>query len=423
MKKVIIIGAGATGLTAAYELQKQGYAVTIIERAKEVGGLAGSITVQNTPIERFYHHIFESDTAFIDLINELELSDKLEFKTSGSAIYFEGQLYPFSTPQEMLQFKPLGILDRLRFAASSAILKFTRNWKSLESQKALDWMRLYAGKRATEVIWEPLLRGKFGDKADDISMAWLWARIHFRTFKLGYMHGGFDQVYATLAKKITDAGGVILLDTEITSVKSSKSGAVIELAGAKKLSADAVIATLPQPLFAQLTKTPPKDPLWQTRYLGATCFVLELSKSLIPYYWLNINDPSFPFLAVVEHTNFVDKKEYGGKHVVYIGNYVDREDWRFTNSPEEILEKAIPYLQRLNPNFKKSWITKWHFSKAPFAQPIVTPEYHKTIPAHTTALPRVWLATMSQVYPQDRGQNYAVAMAQKIAKEVVDELS
>lgn len=419
--KIGIIGAGATGLAAADFLVKQGHEVTVLERNKELGGLAASIDVGGTRLERYYHHIFASDTHMIDMIKNLGLENKLHFRSLPTGIFYKGKLYDFGTPLEMLSFPPVPLFDRLRFAASSAYLKVFNSWRSLEKRNALDWCRKYAGRRATEVIWEPLLRGKFGDKADDISMAWLWARIHSRTFQLGYLEGGFDQVYVKLADRITTNGGQILFEQQIDKISQPKASDPVEIftADGKSHKFDKVITTTPQPEFARAIGADPADPLWQARYLGATCFIIELKKSLIPYYWLNINDTSFPFLAVVEHTQMEDKKQYGGNHVLYVGNYVPREDWRFNEDPEKLLEKYLPFLNRVNPDFKKDWIVNWQFSKAAFAQPIVTPEYRQLIPPHDTVLPGVKLATMAQVYPYDRGQNYAIKMGLEVARSLV----
>lgn len=420
--KVGIIGAGATGLTAAYELGKSGHEVTVLERAEELGGLAASITIGGTRLERYYHHLFASDTSAIALIQELGLSKKLIFRQSKTGIFYNGQLHSFSTPSDILAFKPLPVIDRLRFAVSSAYLKALQNWQSLEDQNALQWVRRYAGKRATEVIWEPLLRGKFGEHADDISMSWLWARVHSRTFQLGYLEGGFDQVYERLAEEIKKQGGSIAFGVDIKKIsqKDTASPVKVDIANGKTLTFDKLIATVPQPVFAKLIGAKNQDNLWQNQYLGATCFILELKKSFMPYYWLNINDTSFPFLAVVEHTQMVEKRNYGGRHLLYVGNYVPRNDWRFTSEPEQLLQKYIPYLQKINSTFRSSDIMKWQFSKAPFAQPIVTPQYHNHIPPHDTPLPSVKLATMAQVYPQDRGQNYAIKMGQEIAHDIMN---
>ncbi len=416
--KIGIIGAGATGLAAAHELIKAGHEVTVLERNNELGGLAASITVQRTPIERYYHHLFTSDTHVISLIKELGLGDKLIFHPASVGVFYDGKLHDFSTPVDILRFEPLALFDRVRFGMSGAYLKVLNDWHPLERRNALDWLSRYAGPQATKIIWEPLLRGKFGNRASDISMAWLWARVHSRSFKLGYLEGGFDQLYEALADTIQDKGGEIQLSVAIAKITqpSTQDRVTITLADGQTLQYDKVIATVPQPVFAKLIGSDTTDNLWQADYLGATCFILELEESFIPYYWLNVNDTTFPFLAVVEHTNMIDRAQYGGKHVVYVGNYVPRDDWRFIEEPEKILQKFIPYLQRINPHFSATKITNWQFSKAPFAQPIVTPDYHTHIPPHATALSNVKLATMSQIYPQDRGQNYAIKMGIKVAR-------
>jgi protoporphyrinogen oxidase len=417
--KIGIIGAGATGLTAAYDLVKDGHDVTLLESADEIGGLAGSILVQGTPLERYYHHIFESDRAMIALVEELGLGPKLKFHATTTGIYHDGVLHDFSTPLDMLKFTPLSLLDRVRFGASSAALKLIRNGERLNDRRALEWIDRWAGRRAGDVIWRPLLAGKFGARASEISMAWLWARVHFRTFKLGYMDGGFHQVYEALLRGVEERGGKIETGKRLSRISQADPDGPVEVrtADGAVYEYDKVLVTVPQPAFAEATGATSDDVLQKAEYLGATCFVLECDRSVIPYYWLNINDPSFPFLAVVEHTNMVPPSEYGGRHIVYVGNYVARDDWRFTTDPAEVLERFVPYLKRLNPDFDLSWVQDWHFSRAGFAQPVVTPDYRASIPPHETSMPGVVLATMSQVYPQDRGQSYAVAMARDVVEK------
>ncbi|RZU33089.1 NAD(P)/FAD-dependent oxidoreductase [Blastococcus saxobsidens] len=417
--RIGIIGAGATGLTAAYDLVGDGHDVTVLEGADEIGGLAGSLTVQGTPLERFYHHIFESDRAMIEIIDELGLSPKLTFHSTTTGIFHGGELHDFSTPVDMLKFPPLRLVDRIRFGASSAMLKLIRNGERLGDRRALEWVRRWAGRRAGDVIWEPLLTGKFGSRAPEISMAWLWARVHFRTFKLGYMDGGFHQVYEALLRAVEKRGGTIETGKKLTAVAQPDPAGPVEVRtqDGARYEYDKVLVTVPQPAFAQAAGAGPGDVLQRAEYLGATCFVLECDRSVIPYYWLNINDPSFPFLAVVEHTNMVPPEQYGGRHVIYVGNYVPRDDWRYTTDPAELLERYVPWLRRINPDFDLSWVTDWHFSKAGFAQPVVTPDYRESIPPHETSMPGVVLATMSQVYPQDRGQSYAVAMARRVVQQ------
>ncbi|WP_243790877.1 NAD(P)/FAD-dependent oxidoreductase [Saccharopolyspora gloriosae] len=415
--KLGVVGAGATGLTAAFDAVKAGHDVTVLEASAELGGLAASIEVGGTPLERFYHHSFKTDRAIIDLITELGLADKLRFHSPTTGVYLGGELHPFGTPVEMLKFPKFSMLDRLRFGASSAALKAVRDGARFGSVRALDWMRRWAGPRVTATIWEPLLTGKFGDRAEDVSMAWLWARIHYRTFGLGYVHGGFEQVYRALLDAVTERGGSVEFGKPVTSIRQPNA-VEVKTADGTAYEFDRLIVTVPQPVFAKAADIESDDVLWRNQYLGATCFVLECDRSVIPYYWLNINDADFPFLAVVEHTNMVDRAEYGGRHVVYVGNYVPRDDWRFTTDPAELLERYIPWLRKLNPDFDESWIKDWHFSKAGFAQPVVTPEYRALIPEHATSMPGVTLATMSQIYPQDRGQSYAIQMAHDVVRQL-----
>ena len=413
-----IVGAGATGLTAAHDLVRAGHDVTVLEGSDEIGGLAASLSVQGTPLERFYHHLFGTDRAMIELISELGLGQKLRFHDTTTGIYYGGQLYDFSSPADMVRFAPLGLLDRLRFGASSAVLKLVHDGARWEDRRALDWTRRWAGRRATEVIWSPLLTGKFAERAPEISMAWLWARVHFRTFQLGYLDGGFDQVYAKLVESVQLHGGKIETGKQLESIAQPDPAARVQVgtADGARYEFDRVLVTVPQPAFARATGAEPDDDLWRNQYLGATCFVLECDRSVIPHYWLNINDPAFPFLAVVEHTNMIPPSHYGGRHVLYIGSYVSRDDWRFTTEPAELLQRYVPWLRKLNPGFDLSWLHDWHFSRAGFAQPVVTPGYRALLPPHETSMPGVFLATMSQVYPQDRGQNYAVAMARRVVQ-------
>ncbi|SFC56218.1 NAD(P)/FAD-dependent oxidoreductase [Streptomyces aidingensis] len=419
-QNVGIIGAGATGLTAAYDAVRAGHRVTVLEAADELGGLAASLEIGGVPLERYYHHIFRSDRDIIELIGELGLAGDLHFHKPTTGVFLDGKLHPFSTPAQMLRFPAFSPLDSVRFALSSALLKAVRDGERYNDRTALSWLRRRAGRRVTETIWEPLLRGKFGDRAEQVSMAWLWARVHCRTFELGYLDGGFARVYAALRDAVAARGGKVEFGKRVETIRQADddSPVTVRTADGAEYGFDRLIVTVPQPVFARAADLPADDTVWRNQYLGATCFVLELDRSLIPYYWLNINDADFPFLAVVEHTRMTGTEPYGGRHLVYVGNYVERDDWRFTTGPAELLDRYLPWLRRLNPDFDRGWISDWHFSRAPFAQPVVTPEYRSLIPDHRTPLSRVTLATMAQIYPQDRGQNYSVALARRIVRDL-----
>lgn len=420
-----VLGGGALGLTAAMRLARRGAQVTIIEKENELGGLAAGFQVgdSGTYLEKFYHHLFRSDKDIQALIEELGLGEKLTWHNVNTSTLYKGKFWQL-TPIKLLLNYPIPIISRFRLAAVTALLKATSNYKALNKYTAAEWLQRWMGKAAYEMQFKPVLVGKFGDYYDKISMSWLWSRVHERSLDLGYLSGGFQQLYDRLGEEIEKAGGTIRLGTAVTKITPIEGGKTrVEVDSGEPYEFDAVVSTLPTKLFLRLAEGLPDN--YRKKYdwgeaLGAHVAILSLKKSLLdPMYWVSIADPGYPFLVVVDHTNMRSTEEYGGRHLLYIGNYLPMSHKYFKQSDEETLAEFMPYLKKLNPQFDESWIEeKWVF-KAPFAQPIVTREYPEHIPPLKTPLPNVYMGNMFQVYPQDRGQNYSIRLGNKIA-EMVD---
>jgi protoporphyrinogen oxidase len=296
------------------------------------------------------------------------------------------------------------------------------NPRLLEGHTAADWLRRWMGARAYGVVWEPLLRGKFGSAAEEIAMPWFWARVHDRTQALGYLRGGFQQLYDRLANAVRDGGGELRLSTSVSTVRTDRDGFVVETdAGPERF--DRVVSTFAPRLTARLVPELPAS--WRERHewgraYGAHCLVLALDRPLTDVYWLNVNDPGYPFMALVEHTNYMPASEYDGRHLVYLGNYRPMDDPLMTASRDAVIEEFLPHLAKLNRAFDASWVTDaWAFA-APFAQPIVTVDYRDHIPPFTTPIRGLWTASMFQVYPHDRGQNYSIALAERLVSRMID---
>ncbi len=426
-KNIAIIGGGILGLTLAYELSHAGYKVTLLERNSDWGGLASGIKIGDTNIEKYYHHWFRSDFAIQNLIKELGLSHKLEFLESSMGIYLDGKVYNFSGAIDLLKFKPIGIISRLRAGLTSFVLQKSKYSKKYETFKAIDWCRKYYGEQATRAIWEPLLKGKFGKYFDKISMSWMWSRIHDRASSrpnplskeyLGYMEGGFQILIDTLVEKLDEYGVELINNCDLTSYKKSEKGHNLSFNGQTK-SYDLVVSTIPGPIFSKIfpITEDEKNKIEKIKYLGATCMILELKHSITPYYWLNINDSKSPFLALIEHTNFVSKDDFSGKTIVYIAKYIDPKDELFNKSQDQLLDLYYEYLIKINPEFKKDWIQKVHFYKSAFAQHVVTTGYQ--IPEYETSIDGLYYANFTQVYPHDRGTNYAVEQAKTLSNLIV----
>jgi protoporphyrinogen oxidase len=417
-----MLGGGALGMTAALRLAQQGARVTVIEREPLPGGLAAGFEIEpGMWLEKFYHHLFRSDTRAIGLIEELGLGDRLEWGSPVTATLRDGQIHRLDSPASLLRFSPLPVVDRVRMGAALAVLKAMPNTRLLEGRTAMDWTRRWMGTRASETVWEPLLRGKFGDAAPEIAMPWFWGRVHDRTTQLGYLRGGFQQLYDRLADAVRRHGGEVRLGTTVTEVRTAEGGFdVATEAGTERF--DRVVSTLATRLTARLAPELPQS--WRDRHewgraYGAHCLVLALDRPLTAEaYWLNVNDPGYPFMALVEHTNWLPASAYGDRHLVYLGNYRPMDDPLMTASRDAIVDDFLPHLPRINPAFEPSWVTDaWSFS-APFAQPIVTVDYRNHIPPFATPIPGLWVASMFQVYPHDRGQNYSIDLAERLVRRI-----
>ncbi len=420
-----LIGAGALGLTVAVRLAERGHDVTVIERDPIPGGLAGSFEVApDIWLEKFYHHLFQTDRSAIALINDLGLGDLLGWHRAATTVFLGDRTYPLDSVPAVIGFSPLSLASRLRLAAGIGYLRVLPSASSLENETAGRWMRRVIGGPAFEAVWAPLLRGKFGAAAGEISMAWLWARIHCRTAALGYLHGGFHVLYRALSRRVVELGGTIVYAAAVSTIRSR--GGKVEVAYRHDevetmADFDRVVSTLPTGLTVRLTPEMPaayalRHPA--PRALGAHCLILSLDRPLTDAYWIGVNEPGMPFLAVVEHTNMVDPSEYGGRHLVYLGNYRAHDDPIFVSSTDEILASVEPGLRRLNRGFERSWIREcWSFA-APFAQPIVTPTFARTIPGFDTPVAGLYVANMFQVYPYDRGQNYSIELAARLVRHL-----
>ncbi len=426
MYNIGIIGAGVTGLTAAYDLAKAGHEVTIYEARPYVGGLAAGFKDERWDwhLERFYHHIFASDKAIINFVEELGIRDRLFFPRPVTSIYMQGQIYPLDSPLRVLRFKPLPFIDRLRFGVVAAFLRFTPFWRPLENVTAHRWLSRALGKRGYETLWQPMLEGKFSEYYRNVNMAWFWARIVARTPRLGYFEGGFQAFLDALAERDRELGVDIRLEHHVRGVEPRSDGRIrLELAAGDE-EYDRVLATCSPQMLATRTPALPDDytaGLQRLKSMGAVVLVLALKHPVTDtHYWINIpKREGFPFLAFVEHTNYIEKEHYGGDHIVYCGDYLSPDHPYFETEPEALLDIFIPGIQRINPDFDRSWIRNyWKFSEQ-YAQPVPLIKHSEVIPPLETPVPHLFMANMSQVYPWDRGTNYAVEMGRRAADVVV----
>lgn len=427
--QIAIVGGGIAGLAAAYDLAGSGrHTVRIYEAGAQVGGLATGFRGRASwewPLERFYHHLFTNDDAIIGLTEEIGAGDLLEIHRPTTVMHYRGKNYPFDTPLRLLGFPHLPLWDKLRMGAVLAFLKYLPNppWKSYDRLLADPWLERWMGARGYRALWQPMLEGKFGPHFRDVNLAWFWARIYKRTPRLGYYRGGFQGFVDALAAAVTGRGVTIATHTPVQQIAPDPAGGFhIHTAEQPPTPYDAVLSTVSPRLMGKLTPalpTPYLQQLADLRSMGAVVLTVALDRPLLTdgSYWVNVpKAEKLPFLALVEHTNMIDPAHYAGDHLIYLGDYLDPAHPYFPMSQDELLAEFLPALPRFNPSFRPEWVTGAWLHREAYAQPVPVQGYAARIPDIRTPLPGLYFASMSQVYPWDRGTNYAVDMGRRVAQ-------
>jgi protoporphyrinogen oxidase len=431
--RIAVIGAGVCGLVAAHRIAAAGHDVDVYERWPGLGGQAATIDVGGGHLlERYYHHLFTTDRHIAALYDELGL--ELEWRASSVAMFAHGRQWPFTTPGDLLRFGPMPPFDRVRMGAAVVALQRVANTQApFERITARAWIEKWMGGAAWREVWGPMLRGKFGARADDIAMVWIWNKLRLRRGedsreeKLGYPPGSWEPMFTALRERIEARRGRVLIDRpairvepgfEVTygapgSFRAGHDPRAFERAGAERY--DRVLVTVPNDVFAQLTGLP-EPPI---EYFAALCLLLELDRPFSGYYWTNVADRELPFVGLIEHTNFVEPEHYDGRRFLYVANYLEHGHELLSLDADALLERYTPGLRKVNPAFDRAWVKNRWLHREPAAQPIVTVGYHQRIPPLRTSVPGLFLANTTQVYPEDRGTNYAVRLGDEAAREVL----
>ncbi len=429
--KIAVIGAGFGGLAAAYDLNKAGHDVTIYESADHAGGLASGFKEPDWDwsVEKFYHHWFASDRHMLGLIRELGWQGDVLFPRPFTVMLYKGKWYPFDSILKALLFPGLGFgLNKLRFGLVGLYLRLTNNWKPLEKFTVDGWMRKWAGRQAYELMWEPLVIGKFGESYyKQVNMAWMWARLKARTTRLGTFKGGFQAFADRFAGRLRESGVEIQLGAAVEQIRQDASAGCLAVESDKGSAMfDQVLVTVSP---AQMARFCPQLPegylkgLLELKSMGAVVMVASLKHQLSEqgYYWYNLHKTDgFPCLALVEHTNFVPAQNFGGDHIVYVGDYLEPEHEYFRMNQEELLERFLPAFTKINPKFERSWVKKTWLFKTAYAQPVPLVNHSQNIPAIQTPVDGLYFASMSQVYPWDRGTNFAVEIGRRAARVMME---
>ena len=394
-------------------------------------GMAKSIDACENKIERYYRHIFKSDKYILDLIKDLKVDNNLKWYKTHMAYYSKDRLYEFGTPISLIKYKPLSFLEKIRFGKSILKIKAIKDYKSLETITAEEWFIKQCGKNIYEKIWEPLLISKFGIAKEKISMAWLWKKINLRSSsgkleseELGYFKGSFSALTDSLEKELLKKGCNFFYNSNIKNIRKVEKKWIIEEENGIKAEYDSIVSTIPYNdslrLFNKFLSNNEKQKMQSLEYTSAKILILFSKEKFSNYYWMNIGDNEFPFGGIIEHTNMIDKKEYADTNIIYISKYLYETDPDYKKPKEELFEEYEPYLKKINPRFNKNNIVRIECFEEKYAQPIIKTNYSDKLLKTNMEKEGLYICTMAQIYPEDRGMNYAIREGLKVANIIIN---
>lgn len=428
---VVIVGGGFTGLTAGYVLSKQGYKVRIIESDSTTGGLAGTFQfADGVKLEKFYHHWFNNDVYIPELVKELGMEGDVITLPTRTGMYFNGRMWKLSTPMDLLRFTALSFFDRIRLGLLVLQVRRIKDWRTIEHLSIREWLESLCGKNVYRVVWEPLITSKFAIYAEAVNAVWMWKKLVLRGStrndkggeELAYFKGGFGRLAEAMVEAINRSGGEVCVGETVTGVRVEENQLLALSTNHGEITGRQYIFTPAFPIIADIfegtAETEWLTSLRRVRYLGNMCLVLRLKHSLSETYWLNVNDPGFPFVGVIEHTNFDTPDNYKGTHIAFLSRYLTTEDPVWSYSDDQYVDFALNHLKRMFPEMERSWVIEHKVWRAEYAQPVTERNYSQYVPGRATPFKNAFISTMAQIYPEDRGTNYAIREARLISKSV-----
>lgn len=425
-QRIAVLGAGPMGLAVAYQLACDGHRPVLFEADDRVGGMTATFDFDGIDIERYYHFHCTSDHAFLNLLDELGLADRMRWAETRMGFFFRNRVQPWGNPLALLRFDGLSLWAKVRYGLHAFLATKRNGWQDLDGVEATSWIRRWVGSEAYRVLWEKLFEFKFYDYADQLSAAWIWSRIRrigrsrynlFRE-KLGYLDGGSSTLLHAMRAAIEARGGEVRLSSPVSKVLI-EDGRVrgIEQGGESHFF-DKVISTVPLPFVPRLMPDLPASTLAafsQQRNIAVVCLIIKLRKPLTENFWLNVNDPDMDIPGLVEYSNLRPLDA----HIVYIPYYMPGEHVKFQDSDQVFFDKARSYIKRINPQLVDEDILAIRASRYRFAQPICGPGFLSQLPPAQLPVQGLWAADTSYYYPEDRGISESIDFGRKLARQAL----
>jgi protoporphyrinogen oxidase len=431
--RVGVVGGGILGTVLSLRLAQAGHRVTLLERGPSLGGLAGSMDFGGHTVDRFYHVITPADQRMIGLAEEVGLGDQLRFAPVGVGFYVDDRLYDLNGLADFARFPPLSPLGRLRLAWFVAQCQLRPSYDRLEHIPLERWLRRHCGNAVTDRIWRPLLDSRFEGRHSELPATYLWARTRRmsgarrgreRREEMGHIVGGHQRLIDALAARAVDVGVDVQTAAAVEGL-GMEDGAVtgVRLDG-EHLPFDLTIATLQPPALRFLLPERLHGLLeaYPRRYLGVVCVLLKTRASVLPYYSLNICEPT-PITTVVETSHVVGTEHTDGLRLVYLPRYCDPDAPEQSEDDRAVFERFVGMLERVSPTFRRDDVVDWTVQRSRLVEPVHPVDAEPRVAPVWPGVPGLGLASATQIYPRLLNGDSVVEMAERVAGEAIERLA
>jgi len=404
MKKVVVIGGGLSGLAAAWMLQDHDFDVTVLEKEPELGGLASCYNLSGVWIPKTYHHAIGNDQVLLETLDALGIPVTWKEVDVG---FNDGTLtYPFKKPTDLLKFKPLSMIQRLRFGwlVLSAIQGW--NWPGVH-ESVESWVTRTAGVQVYLRLVKPLVESYFGAGCS-VAARYLANRFHSESASIKQLgHTDFHQLVQKLSENVNCVTGVDVTrinDHRIIGQRNGGLGSITEF-----YPFDYVVSAIPVPTLARVL---PENSLPFVPYRGCVCLMLYFKQKIPGYYWLNVLSNSWkpPFVSIFNCSEFNDLP------VIYVVSYLTphSEEWRITDASR--VAESMSWLENML-SVSASDLVSYRVYRNATATPVYSTDY-PNLP--TQIGERIFLAGTSMIYPNIRMSGTSMQSGFKAAERIME---
>ncbi len=422
-KHIAVIGGGPMGLACAYHLAKTGAKVTVFEAGPRMGGMSATFDFNGLAIERFFHFICRTDYDYFDLLDELGIREALRWKKTRMGLFNQGKLHEWGTPGALIRFPNLSLLTKLRYGLQIIRTKQLKHFDDLEHINARNWLERWLGKAGYNTLWKQLFALKFFEHQDNLSAAWIAARIQrvaqsrasLLHEELGYLEGCTQTLINTLEESLKNQGVTLATRAQVEEVCAQEGRISGVRVNGSEQHFDQVVSTIPLPYVPDMIPALPAE--WSERIrsiinVGVCTVILKLKQPLTPYFWTNITDESLPIPGIIEYGNLNPLNV----HTAYVPCYMPQTHPKYQWTLEQFMAELMPAFSRINPDFKPDWVIDAHLSRYHYAQTVCTPGFASLIPPMSGLIEGLFLADTASYYPQDRSITESVRVGRLLAE-------